>query len=497
MCKRYITIFTSVVLIIHHVIATVDNQPILLIVSYSGFHSDNFHQHLTPFMNKLRHDQTSADYLQNVFPSKTFPNHHTIATGLYPGTHGVLSNSLYDQQLQRNLVDEFDLFHYNENIRPLWILNELAGGHSGCMMWPGTKYSYSNLSCTFMISQSTNRTIPWTLRVDTIMSWITNRDTPANLIFFYVEEPDLIAHRYSTQSKRYRSTISRLDDLTRYIHDQLDASNLTDQVNVVYISDHGMTDVVMTNFIDITQWLVNGTYTIYQKSPILQIIPTDNSYALDIIKRLEYGAAENGHFHVYGSWNYPNRWHLENNQRMGPIIVVADVNYAFQDQSESTQTIENLSVSDDMVYGFDGYDISEPSMNGIFFAAGPKIQSNNHIYGPVNGIDLYNLFCRILNLSPDSNNGSMSVGDLILIDETATGTVPSVDATLLPELELNQSSELTIEETIGIVVGVTTLAAGLLVGLAFLFYRYQHRQIFGKILRRSNTELKDIVSHET
>lgn len=488
----------ALIIIQHLVDATTDNQPILLIVSYSGFHPDNFNQHLTPVMNKLRHDETSADYLQSVFPTKTYPNHYTIATGLYPGTHGVLSNSLYDRYLQRNILDEPDLFHYNTEIRPLWLLNELAGGHSGCMMWPGTKYSYFNRSCTFMIPQNTNRSLSWTVRVDTVMSWLTNRDSPANLIFLFIEEPDHIAHQYSTESKRYRNTISRLDDITTYIHGQLNAANLTDRVNVVHLSDHGMANVRTSNLIDITQWLDNGTYEIYQRSPILQIIPTDNDYALDIIKRLEKGAAENGHFHVYGLWNYPNRWHLENNNRMGPIIVVADVNYAFQDLID----VLGVPADDGIEYGLDGYDINEPVMHGMFFAKGPNIRSNNHIDGPINIVDLYNLFCRILELEPDSNNGTISIVDLVL----KTSSKPSapehslelIETTFKPQLiEIQQqASGLTIEETIGVVVGVITLAVGLIAGVALLFYRYQHRQFFGKILRRSNTELRDIVSEE-
>ena len=30
------------------------------------------------------------------FPSKTFPNHYTIVTGLYPESHGIVSNTMYD-----------------------------------------------------------------------------------------------------------------------------------------------------------------------------------------------------------------------------------------------------------------------------------------------------------------------------------------------------------------------------------------------------------------
>ena len=33
------------------------------------------------------------------FPSKTFPNHYTLATGLYPDNHGIINNSFYAEDL--------------------------------------------------------------------------------------------------------------------------------------------------------------------------------------------------------------------------------------------------------------------------------------------------------------------------------------------------------------------------------------------------------------
>lgn len=501
--SSYIAILSPLTLISQIIITnSVDNKPILLIVSYSGFHPDYFNQNLTPFMNKLRHEGTSVDFIQSVFPTDTFPNHHSIATGLYPGIHGVLSKSLYDHQFQRNLTNEPDLFEYNPNIRPLWILNELAGGHSGCMMWPGTSFSYYNRSCTFEIPCNANRTLSWNVRVDTVMSWLTHRETPANLVFLFIEEPDQISHRYSTHSKRFRSTVSRLDDLTGYIHDQLNAANLTDRVNIVHLSDHGMANVVASNFIDITQWLINGTYTIYQSSPVLQIIPTDNSDGQDIVERLKIGAEENGHFQVYTEENIPERWHLENNQRIGPIILVADLDYAFQDQNTKVKMYYDtldIPISANTEYGLHGYDNNEPLMQAMFLAKGPMIQSYNQI-GPMKVIDLYNLFCRILNLKPDPNNGTMSLVDLIIVDPTTishTTTIYSIEVLTQPaEVSADETSKLSVEATIGISLGVSALAIGIIATVVFLIYRSRYRQFFSKGLRRTNTELS-IVSHET
>lgn len=39
------------------------------------------------------------------YPSKTFPNHYTIATGLYPESHGIVDNLIYDPEISDKLED--------------------------------------------------------------------------------------------------------------------------------------------------------------------------------------------------------------------------------------------------------------------------------------------------------------------------------------------------------------------------------------------------------
>lgn len=72
-------------------------------------------------MEKLRNAGTYADYLENVFPTKTFPNHHSISTGLYPEVHGVVGNTFYDPKLGKVVKFSYEMWHYNEQIEPIWV----------------------------------------------------------------------------------------------------------------------------------------------------------------------------------------------------------------------------------------------------------------------------------------------------------------------------------------------------------------------------------------
>jgi ectonucleotide pyrophosphatase/phosphodiesterase family protein 5 len=71
---------------------------------------------------------TYADYMKNVFITKTFPNHQTIATGLFVESHGVIDSEFYDQKANKLIKYSEELYHYNNNIHPIWVcyLNKIC-----------------------------------------------------------------------------------------------------------------------------------------------------------------------------------------------------------------------------------------------------------------------------------------------------------------------------------------------------------------------------------
>lgn len=71
-------------------------------------------------MENLKRLGTYADYMFNVFPTKTFVNHHSISTGLYPEVHGVIANHVYNEDTKK-MMDFDELFHYDDSIMPIWV----------------------------------------------------------------------------------------------------------------------------------------------------------------------------------------------------------------------------------------------------------------------------------------------------------------------------------------------------------------------------------------
>lgn len=96
-------------------------HPLLLVVSFDGFRYNYFDKNLTPELVKLRSNGTYSEYMTSVFPTKTFPNHFSIGTGMYVDVHGVLDNKVFDSELNEELYYSYDLFHYNKEIVPIWV----------------------------------------------------------------------------------------------------------------------------------------------------------------------------------------------------------------------------------------------------------------------------------------------------------------------------------------------------------------------------------------
>ncbi|KAK5640611.1 hypothetical protein RI129_011422 [Pyrocoelia pectoralis] len=394
----------------------ISDHPILIVVSFDAFRYDYFSKKVTPNLSKLKERGSYADYINNVFPTKTFPNHHTIATGLYAENHGVLGNGFYDSVKKVSFKLSYELFHYDETIIPIWRLNEMSGRDrfSGSMMWPGSAYEYQGKLPTYL--QKFDTDLNWYKRVDTVLNWIENPKRPANLVMLYFEEPDTHGHAFGPKSKEVVEMLQRLDNVSYYLHEQLKRKGLSNRVNVIHLSDHGMTTVTPSNFIDFTKYLRPNTYQIACTSPALHVIPNFGMEE-EIYGLLKNASEDIGHFAVYQKSEIPSRWRFKNNPRVPPIYVVADEGYAFQDMYESVKYYSaryGFKVRNDSEFGVHGYDNQLPSMRPFFMAIGPQIKAN-HKVAPFNTVDLFTLFCAILNIKSTRHDGVYSNIETILV----------------------------------------------------------------------------------
>ncbi|KAL7298220.1 hypothetical protein TKK_0009211 [Trichogramma kaykai] len=386
---------------------TPTRPPKLLVVSYDAFRYDYFDRKVTPFMNELRMKGIFADHMRNVFVTKTFPNHHTISTGMYVENHGVIDSEYLDVKSNKTVKYSYDLYHYNNGILPIWTLNELNGGErrSGVMMWPGSAFEYHKKNATFRVPFNT--TVPWKSRVDEVISWFKHAAEPINFGMMYIEEPDFHGHGIGINGARFDEVLLKLDEITYYLHEKLRENNMTD-VNVIHLSDHGMATVTIDRIVNLTNYIDPKDYTTSGLSPVIHIYPRPGKKS-EIYKNLQKASYDTNKFDVYLKENIPEHFHFKNNTRIGPILAVARVGNSFETLYDSFSWYEkefNITINEKSEFGVHGYDNTQKEMWPFFFGVGPAFLPQCEVPA-FDNVDLLPLFCEILEIECLEVNGQL------------------------------------------------------------------------------------------
>ena len=109
----------------------------LLLISLDGFRWDFAGKARTPYLEFLKKTGVTVPYVRSVFPTVTMPGHYSIVTGLYPESHGIISNAMYDPVLDARFgAAQTDPRWWN-GAEPIWVTNQKQKGTSGVLYWPG------------------------------------------------------------------------------------------------------------------------------------------------------------------------------------------------------------------------------------------------------------------------------------------------------------------------------------------------------------------------
>src|SRR5687768_11572432 len=123
--------------------STPAERPLTLLISIDGFRPDYLDRGVTPVLSGLAAEGARAA-MRPSFPSKTFPNHYTLVTGLRPDRHGVVENTMEDPAIpgvtfrMSNAKAVTDARWWDQG-EPIWVAAERAGIVSATMFWPGSE----------------------------------------------------------------------------------------------------------------------------------------------------------------------------------------------------------------------------------------------------------------------------------------------------------------------------------------------------------------------
>ncbi|EFQ93484.1 hypothetical protein CFE70_001030 [Pyrenophora teres f. teres 0-1] len=393
--------------------------PTTILISLDGFRADFLYRNLTPTLNQLIQEGISPKYMLPSFPSVTFPNHYTMATGMYPEAHGIVSNTFWDPKLQQE-------FYYTDPKRslqphwwggePLWVTAEKQKVRAAVHMWPGSEANISEQEIAYVDKYNGSEVLD--RKVDRIMGLLDlpgSKDVGASalrprpqLIAAYVPNVDGDGHKYGPNSTEIRDTITAVDTMMGGILDGLKQRNLTGIVNVVVVSDHGMATTDVSRLIQFEDLIDPSELSHTDGWPLYGLRPKDPSSLQRLYKQVKDRTANNPNVEVYLRENMPERYHFSKNDRIAPLWIIPKTGWAIVTKEEFD--IE-AGKKDGEVYhprGLHGYDHEHPLMRAIFVARGPAFpHTPGSMMKPFQNIELYNIICDSINITPVPNNGTL------------------------------------------------------------------------------------------
>lgn len=388
--KKVVNLFIFSVLILQ--ITIFAQKPYVLLLSFDGFRWDYLNRGITPNLEKIRQNGVSAISFRPSFPSKTFPNHISIITGMYPENHGIINNYFIDpfSKLKYRMNDTASIrdgrWYLGE---AFWETAERNGIKTASYFWPGSEINISYRRPSYFEYYDHNR--PYQQKVKGVIDWLKLPfDKRPHFITLYFHETDTYAHDYGTDSPELNNAIKFLDEFTGYLFNQLSEIKMIDSVNVIIVSDHGMTDISKEKSINIEKMLEQFNCKYEDDGPIMFIEPLANNReeVYQFLKKNE------NHYKVYLKEEMPEYFHFSKNPFIYSIILVADLGWSLITNKNSNWLNHTK--------GNHGYDNNQIEMHGIFLAIGPNFK-NHYQTGTLWNIDLYPLLCKIFNISPRSN----------------------------------------------------------------------------------------------
>jgi len=385
--------------------------PTVILVSFDGWRVDYSTRVRLPHFSRLVAAGVRAEYLIPAFPSKTFPNHYTLVTGLYPGHHGIVANNIWDAVSGRT----FALSKRHEvqdpmwwGGEPIWITAMRAGRRTATMFWPGSEAPIAGQHPTYW--KPYDATISGSARVAQILAWLDRPpgERPAFLALYF-EDTDDAGHDGPDQAG-VTDALRRVDGWIGELMAGLAARRLADRVNVVLVSDHGMASTSIDRVVVLDDYISLDDVRIVDINPTLGLVPGPGRE-----ERVLAALRRAPHLQVYRRAETPEHWRYRAHPRIPPLVGVADEGWQVMTRAQ----YQALRASGrGATSGQHGYDPRVTSMRSLFVAAGPAVRQGV-VVGPFESVSVYNVLAQMLGVRPAPNDGDAAVVDRVLRPEHA------------------------------------------------------------------------------
>ncbi len=378
-------------------------RAILVLISIDGYRWDYTERFKPPALMRLAANGVQADGLIPEFPSKTFPSHYTIVTGLRLVNHGIISNNMR----AADIPGRFSLS--NRDViadprwwggEPIWNTAEKQGRKAAAMFWPGSETVIAGRQATHWTPFDDD--MPNRERVNRVLGWLKlpERERPSFLTLYF-SDVDNAGHSRGPDSDEVKNAVLSVDREVGALVRGVRGAGLADRVHYVIVSDHGMAALSPDRVIVLDDYIDVASADVVDWAPVLGLSPKDGD-----VEKL-YAALKDKHpaLAVYRSHEIPAEYRLAGHPRLPAIVGIAREGWNIASKRDVNRWSEPNRHAPG---GTHGYDARAQSMQGLFIASGPRI-SHGLTFKPFENIHVYEFMCAVLGLQPAKNDGDPAV----------------------------------------------------------------------------------------
>lgn len=418
-------------------VPVVSERDKLLYIMMDGLRWDYVDQQdatVLPGFSRILQEGVRAEWTDPLFPSLSYPTWTTLSTGRYAETHDIVGNYFYDADAK----DNFSLFDTASTGKPkwwtsepIWTTAEKAGLRTAQFLWSRCDVPMDGVITEFC---EPFVKIPGKEIFETnIQRALEKFDEGFDFVQVYTEHADNTGHNFGPESEEVRQAVRDLDDVLVQLMAGLEERGLVDSVNIVIVSDHGMTNTAPGNIErhEIDNYLDTSLVeNVADKGAFTNIKVTAGN--VDVVyAQVSQIPGVRAYKHV----DIPDSFHYKDSPYIHDVILLADKgNFVLASHSDKQLPPRN----DDFVYiGAHGYNPDEQDMKGVFFARGPAFLSGK-VVAPIHVTDVYQVLTHVLALTPQPHNGTWARVEGIFRPDVSVhiGAAAAASSFLLPPMTL-------------------------------------------------------------
>jgi predicted AlkP superfamily pyrophosphatase or phosphodiesterase len=374
--------------------------PLTVLISIDGFRADYLDRGITPNLSRLA-GEGAHGAIRPSFPSKTFPNHYTLVTGLRPDHHGIVDNNMRDPDIPgvafslSNKAAVADAGWWNDGT-PIWVTAERAGIASATMFWPGSEAAIQGVRPSLWLPF--DQSMPAQARVDQVLAWLDG-PKPPKLVTLYFDEVDTAGHNDGPQSEGLAQAVQRTDAAIGRLTEGLRARGLT--ANLVVVADHGMAPVAPDRALYLEDLLPKEAGRPQAMGAFMTYFPAPGREA-EVEKAL---LARHPHMACWRKGEIPARYHFGTHRRIPPIFCLPQTGWEI--------TTREFVARKPLKGGNHGFDPYAPEMAAVFVGHGPAFRRG--VTTPLtDNVDVYPVLAKLLGVTPEANDGGETLADAAL-----------------------------------------------------------------------------------